>query len=245
MEALIRRKDTVKLLILSQLLNGLNQREIAKKLRLTPQAISEYFKEMSAEGLIKGYEVTDKGFRWLVERLYDVHVWTESILKRIFSKNVVAIAVGEVRRGDRVRYWFENGLIYCKVDEDYNAIALTEGRDEDVLIKPLKFRTPKKGGVMVFVVPDTVVGGSKSVDLNALKMLSEGRYVVAMGVEALVACKKVGVDAVFFGAKQSCVEAVHHGCDVLAVCTQSLLNDLVQTLLDEGIEYEIVQRFSN
>ena len=40
MDALIRRKDTVKMLILSLLLDGLNQREIARRLNLTPQAVS-------------------------------------------------------------------------------------------------------------------------------------------------------------------------------------------------------------
>jgi putative transcriptional regulator len=241
MDALIKRKDTVKLLILSQLLRGLNQREIAKRLGLTPQAISEYFKELYAEGLVRDYELTEKGFRWLVEKLFDLHVWTENMLKDLYSKNVIAIAVGEVREGDRVKYWFEDGLVYCKVSEDYNAIALTGGKDEDVLIKPIAFKPPERGKVTVFVVPDVVVGGSKSVDVDKLKELGKGKVVVALGVEALVACRKVGFNPVFFGAKQCCVEAVHHGCDVLAVCTQSLLNDLLQTLMNENIEYKILK----
>ena len=239
MDALIRRKDTVKLLILSQLLRGLNQREIAKRLGLTPQAISEYFKEMNADGLVRDYELTEKGFRWLVEKLFDLHVWTENMLKDLYSKNVIAIAVGEVREGDKVKYWFEGGLVYCKVSEDYNAIALTGGRDEEILIKPISFRPPERGNVTVFVVPDIVAGGSKSVDVNKLKELGKGKVVVALGVEALVACRKAGFNPVFFGAKQCCVEAVHHGCDVLAVCTQSLLNDLLQTLMNENIKYKI------
>ncbi len=239
MDALIRRKDTVKMLILTLLLDGLNQREIAKRLNLTPQAISEYFKELNAEGFVEGYEVTDKGLKWLTEKIYEIHTWSEEILKRVFSVNVVAIAVGRVSKGEKVRYWFENGLIYCKVDENYNAIALTDGTNEDVLIKPVSFKPPRKGKVTILPVPDVVYGGSKSVDLEKLKKLAENRFVVALGVEALIACKKAGLNAVFFGSKCGCVEAVHHGCDVLAVCTQSLLRDLTQTLISEEIEYSI------
>ncbi|RLI85313.1 MAG: replication/maintenance protein [Archaeoglobales archaeon] len=240
MEVLMRRRDTVKLLILTLILDGLNQREIAKRLRLTPQAISEYFKDLTSNGLVKDYNITEKGFRWLVERLFNLHVWTENILKDLYSRNIVAIAVGEVRRNDKVFYWFENGLIYCKVNENYNAIAITDGKDEEVLIKPLAFKPPRRGKVQIFVVPEVVDGGSKVVDVDNLRRIGEGKFVVSLGVEAFVACKKANLNSIFFGARCCCVEAVHHGCDVLVVCTRSLLNDLIQTLLDEGIEYEVV-----
>lgn len=239
MDALIRRRDTVKMLILALLLDGLNQREIAKRLNLTPQAISEYFKELSTEGLIEGYDLTDRGLKWLIEKVYEVHMWSEEILKRVFSVKVIAIAVGDVKRGGKVRYWFEEGIVYCKADENYNAIALTDGKDEEVLIKPLSFKPPEKGGVVIYQVPDAVLGGSRSVDLDRLRELAKDRLVVALGVEALVACRKAGLNAIFFGSKYSCVEAVHHGCNVLAVCTQSLVKDLVHTLLDEGISFSV------
>jgi len=236
----MKRRDTVKLLILTLILDGLNQREIAKRLRLTPQAISEYFKDLTSNGLVKDYNITEKGFRWLVERLFNLHVWTEKILKNLYSRNIVAIAVGEVRRDDKVFYWFEDGLIYCKVNENYNAIAITDGKDEEVLIKPLAFKPPRRGKVQIFVVPEVVDGGSKVVDVDYLRRIGEGKFVVSLGVEAFVACRKAGLNSIFFGARCCCVEAVHHGCDVLVVCTRSLLNDLIQTLLDEGIEYEVV-----
>ncbi len=241
MEALIRRKDTVKLLILSYLLNGLNQREISKRLCLTPQAISEYFKELNSEGFVRNYEVTEKGLRWLVEKLYEIHVWSENILKNLYSEKVVAIAVGKVRKGDKVRYWFDNGLIYCEASDDYNAVALTNGENEEVLIKPIMFKPPEKGKVTIFVVPDVTLGGSKVVDVQKIYEIAKDKVVVALGVEALIACRKANLNPVFFGAKHCCVEAVHHGCDVLAVCTQSLLNDLIQTLMDENIKYEILK----
>ncbi|WP_457548510.1 DUF7839 domain-containing protein [Archaeoglobus sp.] len=241
MEALIKRKDTVKLLILSLLLNGLNQREISKRLSLTPQAISEYFKELNSEGLVRNYEITEKGLRWLIEKLYEIHVWSENILKNLYSEKVVAIAVGKVREGDKVRYWFDRGLIYCEVSDDYNAVALTNGENEEVLIKPITFKPPEKGNVTIFIVPDATLGGSKAVDIQKIYEIAKDKVVVALGVEALIACRKAGLNAVFFGAKQCCVEAVYHGCDVLAVCTQSLLNDLIQTLMDENIKYKILK----
>ena len=88
MNVLLSRKDTIRFLILSELMVNpeCNQRDIARKLSLTPQAISEHFKEMVNEGLInvvhKGYyEVTRKGEEWMSRNLIDLHLFSEELLK--------------------------------------------------------------------------------------------------------------------------------------------------------------------
>ncbi len=247
MDVLLSRKDTMKLLILCQLLNRLNQREIARRLNLTPQAISEYFKDLMAEEFISsgrdGYEITDKGLYWLIKNLFNLHVFTEELLKKLYSTSLVAIATESLKKGDNVFYWFRNGLIYCKkVEKNSNAIALMDAdRDEEVLIKPFVFKPPKKGRALIVEVPDVIHGGSRTLDLSKLKDLKG--LPVALGIEALIVCKKLGINPIFFGAKEACIESVHHGCDVIVFCTRSLMSDLIRRLIEEEIEFEILRAY--
>ena len=92
MKVLLSRKDTVKLLILSELAinKECNQRDIAKKLKLTPQAISEHFKELISEDYVKVihkgyYELTDKGIDWLTKNLLDLHLYSEELVRKLYS----------------------------------------------------------------------------------------------------------------------------------------------------------------
>ncbi len=251
MKVLLSRKETIRLLILSELMlnRECNQRDIAKKLKLTPQAISEHFKELVAEGYVnvihKGYyEVTKKGEEWMTKNLLDLHIYSEDLLKKIYSKSVVAIAVGSINENDRVRYWFSDGYIFARADEDSNGVALTSAKDgEDVLIKPTgSFEAPAKGEVIIVKVPDVAEGGSRKVNTEKFRKLVEEKskcIVVALGVEALVACRKVRVEPIFFGAKEVCIEAAHHGSGVIAACTETLLDDMLRSLVEEGIKFEI------
>ena len=251
MKVLLNRRDTIKLLILSELVirKNCNQRDIAEKLQLTPQAVSEYFKELIAEGLVKViqkgyYEATDRGIDWLTKNLFDLHMFSEDLLKKIYSHSLIAIAIGEVRAGDKVYYWFENGLIYCKVSNNANGIALISASDgEELLIKPIEgFKPPKRGKIIIIKVPDIGEGGSRKIDINKLKnLIKKYPVVVAIGVEALVCCKKAGVEPIFFGGKEACIEAAHHGCDVVVVCTESLLDDLLRKIINENLKFEILK----
>lgn len=253
MNVLLSRKDTIRFLILSELMVNpeCNQRDIAKKLNLTPQAISEHFKEMVSEGLInvvhKGYyEVTRKGEEWMSRNLVDLHLFSEELLKKIYSKTVVAIARGRIKDGDMVRYWFGDGYIFAEKSSKGNGTALTSAEDgEDLLIKPTgSFEPPEKGEIIVVKIPDVAEGGSRKVNLEAFRELVKSRpksIVVAIGIEALVSCRKIRIEPIFFGAKDVCIEAAHHGSGVIVACTEGRINDLLRSLIDEGLEFEITE----
>jgi len=248
---LINKKDVTRLLILSELLLNpeCNQRDIAKKLNLTPQAISEHFKELTAEGLVRVvhrgyYELTEKGEDWLSKNLLDLHVFSEELLKKVYSKSLVAIAVGSVREGETVKYWFEDGFVFARKEAEGNGIALTSAEDsEDVLIKPTGiFEPPQKGEIVVVKVPSVGEGGSRKVNIEKLRELVKSKsksIVVALGIEALVACRKIKVEPIFFGAKEVCIEAAHHGSGVIAVCAEDRINDLLRSFMEEGLKFEI------
>ncbi|RLI76145.1 replication/maintenance protein [Archaeoglobales archaeon] len=251
MKVLLSRKDTVKLLILSELAinKECNQRDIARKLNLTPQAISEHFKELVSEDYVKVihkgyYELTNKGIDWLTKNLLDLHMYSEELVRKLYSRSIVAIAEGKIRENEKVKYWFQDGFIFAKKNKDSNGVALTSAGDgEDILIKPTSgFEPPKKGEVVVIKVPDIAEGGSRKVDVIAFRDFVKSKprsIVVAIGVEALVSCRKIGVEPIFFGSKDVCVEASHHGSGVIVACTESLVDDLLRRLIEENIKFEI------
>ncbi len=251
MNVLLSRKDTIRFLILAELAVNpeCNQRDIAKKLQLTPQAISEHFKELTSEGFIqvihKGYyEVTKKGEEWMSRNLMDLYKFSEDLLKKIYSKTIVAIAKGDINENDSVYYWFGDGYVFAEKSDKPNGVALTSAKDgEDVLVKPTgSFKPPAKGEIIVVKVPDVGEGGSRKVDLEEFRKLVKSRpmsIVVAIGVEALVTCRKIRVEPIFFGAKDVCIEAAHHGSGVIVACTETLMNDLLRSLIDEGLKFEI------
>ncbi len=251
MNVLLSRRDTIRFLILAELMVNpeCNQRDIARKLKLTPQAISEHFKELIGEGYVKVihkgyYEVTKKGEEWMSRNLMDLHLFSEELLKKLYSRTIVAIAKGEIKENDVVRYWFGEGYVFAERSDDGNGIAMTSAKDgEDVLVKPTgSFEPPAKGEIIVVKVPDVGEGGSRKVDLSSFAELVKNRptsIVVAIGVEALVTCRKIKVEPIFFGAKEVCIEAAHHGSGVIVACTETMMNDLLRSLIDEGLEFEI------
>lgn len=252
MNVLLSRKDTVRLLILSELVSRkeANQRDIARKLHLTPQAISEHFKELVSMGFVKVvhkgfYEVTESGIEWLTKNLFDLHVFSEELVKKLYSRSIVAIASGDLRENSKVRYWYSDGFIFAKEAVEGNGVALMAAKDgEDVLVKPLEgFEPPGKGEIIIVKIPDVGEGGSRKVDYEQFSKLIKSnpkKIVVALGVEALVSCRKIKVEPIFFGSKEVCIEAAHHGCGVIVACTESMLDSLLVSLVDENLAFEIV-----
>ena len=141
-------------------------------------------------------------------------------------------------------YWFQDGYIFAKRSKDANGVAMMAAKHgEDVLIKPTSgFEPPKKGEVVVVKIPDIAEGGSRKVNIESFREFVKSKprsIVVAIGVEALVSCRKIGVEPIFFGSKNVCVEAAHHGSGVIVACTESLVDDLLRTLIEENIKFEI------
>jgi putative transcriptional regulator len=77
-------------------------------------------------------------------------------------------------------------------------------------------------------------------EFSKLIKRNPNKIVVALGVEALVSCRKIMVEPIFFGSKEVCVEASHHGCGVIVACTESMLDTLLVSLVDENLPFEIL-----
>jgi putative transcriptional regulator len=232
---------------------NLRQKEVADRLGVTPQAISEYIKELVANGLVTTdgrmrYSITKEGVEWLLEGASELKRYARVVMEDIISHVSVwtALAEADLAEGERVSLEMRGGLLYANRKDGIEAsgITISDARaGEDVGVSDLKGLISLDEGVIVVAkVPRVQAGGSRKVDVDTLKTLVSGeRMIGALGVEALVALRKAGREPdVIFGAKESAVEAAFHGINSVIASVDEQVPSLLERLESEGLKYELV-----
>jgi putative transcriptional regulator len=252
MESLINTKFQVLVEIAAHQPN-VRQADIAAKLNITPQAVSEYVKQLLSEGYVSSegplnYKATKEGVEEIIRSAQDIKGYTRFVLEEVVKEVRVftAIAAQDLRKGQRVKVWMKNGLLYAgeKPDSKAGGITIRDAeKGQDVGIKNLEGMIQLETGVVTICkIPRTERGGSENLDYGKLKREVRGRkFLCALGVEALIALRKINkkTDA-FFGVKEAVVEAAHHGIYPLVVGVDDELPELLRRLEDEEIPFNIV-----
>ncbi|MCE8422329.1 MAG: winged helix-turn-helix transcriptional regulator [Candidatus Methanoperedens sp.] len=228
------------------------QKEIADKIGITPQAVSEYIKDLVSEGYLYSdgrvrYRVTKKGVEWVLERAQELKKYARYVMEDIVSHVSVATAIAKkkVTKGVKVSLWMEKGLLYAGThnSEVIGTTISDADEGEDVGVTDLKgiIGLPEVK-ITVCKVHRAEKGGSRSVDLEFLrKHAFDKPYIVAIGVEALISLRKIKIQpSVLFGARESVVEAAFHGLSSLVVSVDEEVPPLLNRLEDEGLNYEVV-----
>ena len=231
---------------------NLRQKEVAARLGVTPQAISEYIKELVADGLVSTdgrmrYSITKEGVEWLLDGAAELKRYARVVMEEIISHVSVWTALAELdlAEGERVSLEMRNGLLYANKNQgiDASGITISDAKaGEDVGVSDLKgLISLEEGKITVCKVPRVQAGGSRKVDVDLLKgIISGDRMIGALGIEALVALRKTGWEPdVIFGAKESVVEAAYHGIDSVIVSVDEQVPSLLERLESEGLKYEL------
>jgi putative transcriptional regulator len=232
---------------------NLRQKEVAKRLGVTPQAISEYIKELVADGLVTTdgrmrYSITKEGVEWLLEGAAELKRYARVVMEEIISHVSVwtALAEADLFEGERVSLEMRNGLLYANRKEGIDASGITisdASAGEDVGVSDLKgLINLEEGKIVVCKVPRVQAGGSRKVNSELLASLILGdKMVGALGIEAIVALRKVDKEPdIIFGAKESAVEAAYHGISSVIVSVDEQVPSLLDRLESEGLKYELV-----
>jgi putative transcriptional regulator len=220
---------------------------------VTPQAISEYIKELVANGLVTTdgrmrYSITKEGVEWLLEGAAELKRYARMVMEDIISHVSVwtALAETDLAEGERVSLEMRGGLLYAnrKKSIEASGITISDARaGEDVGVSDLKGLIGLDEGVItVAKVPRVQLGGSRKINVDTLRALVSGdKMIGALGVEALVALRKAGREPdVIFGAKESAVEAAYHGINSVIVSVDEQVPSLLERLESEGLKYELV-----
>ncbi len=229
---------------------NVQQKNIAAKLGITPQAVSDYFRQLSNDGLVSSSDrstcrVSPKGVNWMLKMLRELNDYAASASRAVTNITVcAAIAEQDLSPGQAVSLKMKDGLLYASARPGGGAkgiavSAVTRGEDVDVAnIEGLVDFT--KGHVTIAQVPSIGKGGSRQTDIAKLKAAASAhRQVGTIGIEALVALRRGGIEPDYrYGVIEAAVEAAHCGLPFLIVATAEAVPALARRLQSESLDYD-------
>ena len=253
--SLLRNKrDVSRFQILAEIAEhqpAVRQQEIADKLGVTPQAISEYIRELVEEGMVSAsrrgnYEVTKSGIEWMLANAESLESYARHIRRDIVQQVAVwtAIAAEDLKEGDEVGVFMQAGFLYAtkKPLAATGSVLADAKKDMDVGIAHLNGIIEHHDGVIhICKVPRIQHGGSRRVQKDQLKeIIAKVAIVAAVGPEAYISLKSAGREPdMFFGAREGVIEAAFHGIDCAIVIVDEEFTDFVKRLDGVKLTYVI------
>ncbi|MFC1931037.1 winged helix-turn-helix transcriptional regulator [Chloroflexota bacterium] len=231
---------------------NIQQQDIARKLNVTPQAISEYIRQLVAEGFLVSdgrskYRLTGEGVNRVIKVLRELREYDTFIERAITNISVcAAVAADDLSKGQKIGLEMKDGLLYAtgKFTKGAKGVASNEAKaGEDVGVSKIEGIVEMEiGKVTILKVPGIQRGGSKTVDMEQLKNEVIDRNLVgAIGIEAIITLKKLGIKHVYiYGVTEAAIEAARSGICPVIVCVDDETPNLTRKLGEENIDYKIV-----
>jgi len=232
---------------------NIQQKDIAPRLGITSQAVSEYIRELIKDGWLSSegrsrYKVTKEGVDWILQMSRQLHSYAWFVSKAVADiSTTTAIADSDLSVGQPASLYMKDGLLFASDvirAKGAKGITVTKAKKgQDVGIRNIEGvikLEPAK--LTIGKVPNVQGGGSRSTDLARLKReVKEAKLVGALGTEALVALMQLGVKPDYaHGVREAAIEAAYCGLSSLIVCSDDKVPILVQRLEEENLVYEIV-----
>lgn len=256
MVEILRNKNlATKFQILAEIANGspnMQQRDIAAKLGVTPQAISDYMGQLQKDGLLileghSKHKITTAGVNWIIKELKELKSYSSFIVEAITNLSIsTAVADSSLVKDQKIGLVMKDGLLYAtaRVGSGASGVACSDAQtDEDVGIKEIEGMVELAiGKVTILKIPGSQRGGSKAIDFKRLKRLVAGKqFIGSMGIEALIALKKAKASNIyFFGVKEAAVESAQHGIHPLVACVEDEISSLINKLEEGNITYDLI-----
>jgi len=230
---------------------AVRQQEIAEKMGVTPQAISEYIRELVDEGMVSAigrgnYEVTKSGIEWVLTNAESLESYARHIRRDIIQQVSVwaAIAGEDLSKGDMVGVYMKDGFLYAGRSPlaATGTVVADAKKGQDVGVARLNgIIEHKEGMIHVCKVPRIQNGGSKRVKrAELLAITGAAGMVAAVGLEAYIALEAAGRKPdMFFGAREGVIEAAFHGIDCAIVIVDEEFTDFLKRLESVELAYVI------
>jgi putative transcriptional regulator len=228
------------------------QRAIAEKLGITPQAVSDYIRQLAEEKLLSvkernTYSITIEGVNWMLRMTRELNAFiaeASSAVRNITT--CAAIAESNLSKGQKVGLSMKDGVLVATATRGKGArgtvvSAARAGQDVGVTgIEGLVDLT--RGKISVLEIPAIQAGGSARVDIARLKKLTSGRrHVGSIGIEALAALRRAGREPGYaYGACEAAMEQARCGLSPLIAVSSDAVPDLVKRLQESGLEHEVI-----
>lgn len=232
---------------------NIQQKDIAAKLNITSQAVSAYARELIKDGWLSSqgrsrYKVTREGIDWILRMARQLQNYSYFVNKVVADISLsAAIADTDLSADQPVSLYMKDGLLFAsgsmtgKGARGIAASGAKKGKDVGVSSVEGVIKL-KPGKITIGKVPNVQRGGSENTNLARLKeQVSKGTLIGAIGVEALVALKRIVVKPDYrYGVKEAATEAAYSGLPFLIICAEAEVLTLAQRLEEEDLDYEIV-----
>jgi putative transcriptional regulator len=255
MEILRNKNLATRFQILIEVASGgpnIQQRYIAGKLEITPQAVSDYIRQLVEEGLIASdgrsqYRVTSEGVNWVIKVLRELRNYSTFIEQAVTNISVcAAVAEVDLIKGQKVGLKMKEGLLLASDEVGGRAKGIAScdaAAGEDVGVSNIEGIVDLEiGKVTILKMPGIQRGGSKMVDVDGLKaVIDKERLVGAIGIEAIVALRKLGTEPAYvYGVTEAAIEAAKSGLSPIILCVDEETSGLIGKLGIENIDYELI-----
>ncbi|WP_372909677.1 MarR family transcriptional regulator [Salinigranum sp.] len=231
---------------------AVSQGEIAEAVGVTSQAVSEYIRELVADGYVEKegrsrYRTTKEGVDWLFREIKSIRQFTDHVTEDVLQsvQEDAALATDDIQTGETVTLSLREGLLHATPGDDGPATGTattTAEAGQDVSVTGFEgVIDMSPGTVTVCQVPRARNGGSSAVDVEALsEALTTSDLVVAVGVEAVAALRRLDREpAVNLAGGAVAAEAAMKGQDAVVVASVDEAGRVADTLRDRNVTYEL------
>ena len=230
---------------------NVQQKDIARRLEITPQAVSDYVTQLVKSGMLVSegrsrHSVTREGVNWIIETLKDLSNYILFIQRAVNNISVcAAIAESDLKKGQKINLKMKDGLLLASSGAGPGAagMAISNARQgEDVGVSGISgIVSLERGMVTILKIPSIERGGSRKVDYGILREHLKGCPLVAsLGLESLAALRKTGIDFCRYGAMGAAIEAAQSGLNSLVVSVENETFELITKLEKQKIRYRLI-----
>lgn len=231
----------------------LRQKDIAEKLGITIQAVSENIKSLTDDGFVEikedsaRYHITKRGIEKLKKEAFDLRKYADEVVETMNTYKSIwpAIAKEKLQSGEKIYLKMEKGTLYAGKEETsaYAQVMNNAKKGEDVALTNLSGTIELKTGIITIIkLPPINNGGSRACNLNKiLKIYKKGFDKVGiMGTVSKAVTTKTGISYDFdYATPHATVAAGKRGLNVLVFAVGKMVKSITKKLDDEGISYII------
>ena len=242
---------------------NLKQKDLAERLGITIQAVSENIKTLTELGYITSkderapYKITQKGILKVKKDAITLRKYSDSVLETMtyYKSTWPAIAKEDLKEGDEVGLYMEDGRLYASINAQTDAYAdviLDTKKGFDVALTNLKGTIEiKESKILIITLPPIKQGGSRSTDIDLIKEIYNEKYVnyglssidkvAAIGTTSHVIANHLGIPVdIEFGVSEAAQSAVRKGLNVLILSIGDMSKNISKSLEDANIPYQVV-----
>ncbi len=239
-----KSKITEMMILLSLLRGNRKLKDIAKDVDISLQGVSEYLKILESSGFLKNGNVTPKGMEFLYTSLEDIGDFVHEANKIIGKIKIAEAIAGEnIKKGDKVGLFMENGYVYAykKESSSMGIAAMDAKKGEDLGVKNLKgIMEIDYGKIDVYVMPEISEGGSRKVDKEKISKLIKGyKKVGVCGAVAYITIRDIAKIDFEFAAVNSAINAAYRGISTILFVSHEMLPYTLRILEDSDVKYEV------